>query len=228
MNRQSLMPTFLTLALYVDWFFFFFFSFSIPSADGFLLLQISRGCQIFECTRLERAELLSNSLLPPPHSRVLSLPQTAPPQPPALRPLHVIPKEQKKEKENKKRRASNQERAGVQGKKRLKRTEGEERERMDSHKTQRLRKFSSAIGSAAWVLRSGVISAPGLDSTSGVLLGNPQPRQELHQAASTTEATENPALYQRGKVSPTHSHAQAVRLYYAANPLLVSLTCTCF
>lgn len=40
-----------------------------------------------------------------------------PRQPPALRPLHVIPKEQKKEKENKKRRASNQERAGVQGKK---------------------------------------------------------------------------------------------------------------
>lgn len=106
MDRQPLMPTFLTLALYVDW-FFFFFSFSIPSPDGFLLLQISRGCQIFQSAPgWNKQSFLATLFYPPPHSRVLSLPQKT--RPPALHPLHVILKEQNKE-EKKKRRASNRE-----------------------------------------------------------------------------------------------------------------------
>lgn len=180
MDRQPLMPTFLTLALYVNW-FFFFLQHSLTRWI-FATADQQRVSDLSECTRLERAELLSNSLSPSPFSRSLPPSDNSPP---ALRPLHVIPKEQKKE--NKK-RASNWD-----PELRKKRTEEDwkgGKGRMDSHKTQRLRKFSSAIGSAAWILRSGVISALGvLDSTSGGLLGNPQPPQELHQPPQQQKPT---------------------------------------
>lgn len=69
-DRQPLIPTFLTLALYVDFFFF-----SIPSPDGFLLLQISRGCQIFQSAPgWNQHSFLATP--PPPLSRALFLPQT--------------------------------------------------------------------------------------------------------------------------------------------------------
>lgn len=80
----------------------FFFSSSIPSPDGFLLLQISRGCQIFQSAPgwNEQSFLATLFFLPSPFSRSLPPSDNSPP---ALRPLHVIPKEQKQEKENKKR-----------------------------------------------------------------------------------------------------------------------------
>lgn len=177
-----------------------------------------------ECTRLERAELLSNSLLaPPPRSRALSLPQTT--RPPPSAPIHVIPKEQEKEKENKKRRASNRELAP--------RKKAEKDQRRGKEKDGQPQNAAIAeIFQRHWL--GSVSPSSGRDFSTGGTgqhlwgpSGQPAATARTPSATSTAEA-ENPALYQRGKVSPTHSHAQAVRLYYAANPLLVSLTCTCF
>lgn len=223
MDRQPLMPTFLTLALYVDW-FFFFFSFSIPSPDGFLLLQISRGCQIFQSAPGWNKQSFLATLFYPPSPFSRSLPPSEN-SPPALHPLHVILKEQNKE-EKKKRRASNREPEP--------RKKAEEDRREGKEKDGQLQNAAIAeIFQRHWL--GGVSSSVGRDfSTGGTgqhlggTSGQPAATARTPSAASATEATENPALYQRGKVSPTHSHAQAVRLYYAANPLLVSLTCTCF
>lgn len=80
-DRQPLIPTFLTLALYVDC---FFLSFSIPSPDGFLLLQISRGCQIFQSAPGWNQQSLLATPPSSPFSRSLppsdnSLPLSPPP-----------------------------------------------------------------------------------------------------------------------------------------------------
>lgn len=220
-DRQHLMPTFLTLALYVDW-FFFFLQHSLTRWI-FATADQQRVSDLSECTRLEQAELLSNSLLPPsPFSRSLPPSDNSPP---ALRPLHVIPKEQNKE-EKKKRRASNREPEP--------RKKAEEDRREGKEKDGQLQNAAIAeIFQRHWL--GSVSSSVGRDfSTGGTgqhlggTSGQPAATARTPSAASATEAAENPALYQRGKVSPTHSHAQAVRLYYAANPLLVSLTCTCF
>ena len=129
-DRQPLIPTFSTLALNVD-FFFFFLSFFQHSLTRWIFATADqqRVSDLSECTRLEPAELLSNSP-PPPLSRALFLPQTT--RSPSLLPPHVIPKEQKKEKENKQRRASK--RRPEHRKKGLKTTKGEHRNRMDIHK----------------------------------------------------------------------------------------------
>jgi hypothetical protein len=80
-----------------------------------LLLQISRGCQIFQSApgwneQSFLATLFSLSLAPPILALSSSLRQLALPLSSPTPLLHVIPKEQKKEKENKKRRASKRER----------------------------------------------------------------------------------------------------------------------
>lgn len=83
MDRQPLMPTFLTLALYVDWFFFFFFLQHSLTRWIFATADQQRVSDLSECTRLEQAELLSNSLLPPsPFSRSLPPSENSPPRPP--------------------------------------------------------------------------------------------------------------------------------------------------
>jgi hypothetical protein len=97
---------------------------------------------------------------------------------------------------------------------------------MDIHKTQWLRKFSSAIGWAVSLLGGRDFSTGGTGQHLGGTSGQPATETRTPPAAWTTEAAESPALYPRGKVSPTHSHHRQCACTTLQTCLF--LTCTCF
>lgn len=220
-DRQPLIPTFLTLALYVD--FFFFFQHSLTRWI-FATADQQRVSDLSECTRLEPAELLSNSPLLPFLALSSSLRQLAPP---LSSPLHVIPKEQKKEKENKQRRASKHRSEHRKKKGGLKTAKGDKKDQ-DGHPQNAA---IAEIFQRHWL--GSVSLSVGRDFStggSGQHLGGtseqPTIKTGTPPAAWTSEAAESSALYPKGKVSPTHSHHRQCACTTLQTCLF--LTCTCF